>query len=128
MPQAWRIVKEKHSSTAFFGKGAFDFGGRWNSRGVTVVYASCTKALATLECLVHLNPPVSFKFVAFAITIEDRLIEVFPAQSLPADWQVEPPPPSTQRIGDLWVSQARSAALTVPSVIIPDELNYLLNP
>ena len=128
MPGAWRIVKEKRAATAFSGKGAADHGGRWNSRGVPVVYASSTKSLAALENLVHLNPPVLFKYVAIPVQFDDALIEVFPAKKLPADWQIEPPPPSTQQIGDVWVQQARCAVLALPSVIISGEPNYLLNP
>ena len=128
MPEAWRIVKEKHAAAAFSGKGAADNGGRWNSRGVPVVYTSCTKALAALESLVHLNPPVHFKYVAVRIKFDDALVEIFPTKSLPADWQTEPPPPSTKAIGDAWVRLARSAVLALPSVIMSGEPNYLLNP
>jgi RES domain-containing protein len=128
MPTAWRIVKAKHAATAFSGKGAADHGGRWNSRGVSVVYASLTQSLAVLESLVHLNPPVRFKFVAFRLRFDDALVEKFPLRKLPADWQMEPPPPSTQRIGDAWVREARSAVLALPSTIIPSEPNFLLNP
>ena|SRR5437667_2583874 len=128
MPEAWRIVKEKHAATAFSGEGAARTGGRWNSRGVLVVYTSSTKSLAALESLVHLNPPVLFKYVAIPITFEDALIEVFPPKALPPDWWVEPPPPSSKRIGDVWVREARSAVLELPSVIISGEPNYLLNP
>ena len=128
MPEAWRIVKAKHAATAFSGKGAADNGGRWNSRGVAVVYASITKSLAVLESLVHLNPPVRFTFVAFRLQFDDALVEKFPLKKLPADWWVEPPPPSTQQIGDRWVREARSAVLALPSVIISGEPNYLLNP
>ena len=128
MPEAWRIVKAKHAGGAFSGKGAAEHGGRWNSRGVAVVYASLTKSLAALESLVHLNPPVRFKFVVFRIQFDDAWMEKFPLKKLPPDWQVEPPPPSTQQIGDLWVREARSAILALPSVIIPGEANFLLNP
>ena len=128
MPGAWRIVKEKRAATAFSGKGAADHGGRWNSRGVPVVYASSTKSLAALENLVHLNPPVLFKYVAIPVQFDDALIELFPAKKLPANWQIEPPPPSTQQIGDVWVRQARCVVLALPSVIISGEPNYLLNP
>jgi RES domain-containing protein len=128
MPEAWRIVKEKHAAAAFSGKGASEYGGRWNSRGVPVVYTSCTKALAALESLVHLNPSVHFKYVAVRIKFDDTLVEILPAKSLPADWQTEPPPPSTKAIGDAWVRRPRSAVLALPSVIISGELNYLLNP
>jgi RES domain-containing protein len=128
MPEAWRIVKARHAATAFSVKGAADHGGRWNSRGVPAVYASVTRSLAVLESLVHLNPPVCFKYAAFRIEFDDAWVESFPLKKLPRDWQVEPPPPSTQQIGDLWVREARSALLALPSVIIPSELNYLLNP
>jgi RES domain-containing protein len=128
MPEAWRIVKARHLATAFSGKGAADFGGRWNSRGVAVVYASGTKSLAALETLVHLNPPVRFKYVVIRIKIPDLIVTALHARNLPRNWRTEPPPPSTRRIGDDWVRTGRSAVLALPSVIIPGELNYLLNP
>ena len=128
MPEAWRIVKARHAATAFSGKGAADFGGRWNSRGVAIVYTSGTKSLAALESLVHLNPPVRFKYVAIRIKFDVALIETVPAKDLPPDWQTQPPPPSTKTVGDAWARTARSAVLALPSVIIPGELNYLLNP
>lgn len=128
MPEAWRIIKEKHAATAFSGDGARLFGGRWNSRGIRVVYTSSTNSLAALESLVHLNPPVLFNYIAIRIEFDDALLETVPPKALPADWRVEPPPPSSKAIGDAWVREARSAVLAVPSVIIPGEPNYLLNP
>jgi len=128
MRRAWRIVKEKHAATAFDGEGARLFGGRWNSRGTRVVYTSATLSLAALESLVHLTPPVTFKYVAIPIEFDDDLVEALPVRALPADWTDEPPPVSTKTIGDGWVKEARSAILELPSVIIPGEKNYLLNP
>ncbi|MCP5558048.1 MAG: RES family NAD+ phosphorylase [Verrucomicrobiaceae bacterium] len=128
MRRAWRIVKEKHSATAFDGEGAWLFGGRWNSRGTRLVYTSATLSLAALESLVHLNPPVAFKYVAIPIEFDEALVEIVAAAGLPADWTEEPPPPSTAKIGDLWVKESRSAVLELPSVIIQAEPNYLLNP
>ena len=124
--RAWRIVKAKHAATAFSGEGARLYGGRWNSPGVSLVYTSGTKALAALESLVHLNPPVIFKYAAIPIEFDAALVEKVTA--LPADWNDMPAPPSTRAIGDLWAKQARSAVLELPSVIIPGESNYLLNP
>jgi len=66
--------------------------------------------------------------VAIRIQFDDALIEKVPLNSLPADWQVEPPPPSSKAVGDAWVGQARSAVLELPSVIISGETNFLLNP
>jgi RES domain-containing protein len=128
MTEAWRIVKEKHFATAFSGEGAAETGGRWNSRGVPVVYTSCTKALAALETLVHLNPPVLFMYVVFRIKFSDSLLETLPFRAVPADWQAEPPPASTKAIGDFWAKEARSAVLALPSVIVSSEINYLINP
>jgi RES domain-containing protein len=48
--------------------------------------------------------------------------------ALPSDWKMEPPPLSTRQLGDHWARSSRSAILAVPSVIIPDETNYVLNP
>jgi len=128
MPEAWRILKAKHVATAFSGEGAAKSGGRWNSRGVAMVYTSGTKALAALENLVHLNPPVIFKYVAIRLEFDTALIEKAAFSELPADWRVEPPPPSTKQLGDTWARARRSAILAVPSVVISSELNYLLNP
>lgn len=128
MRRAWRIVKAKHAPTAFDGEGARLYGGRWNSRGIRVVYVSSSLSLASLESLVHLTPPMSFKYVAIPVEFEDSLVEKIPLATLPTEWRDEPPPPSTKTIGDIWVSQAHSAVLELPSAIIPDEINFLLNP
>src|SRR5436190_6244566 len=109
MPEAWRIIKQKHVATAFTGKGAADSGGRWNSRGVAVVYASSSKSLAALEMLVHLNPTIRFKYMAIRIVFDDTLIESLSSRRLPSNWRTQPVPPSTQRIGDDWIGEAHSA-------------------
>jgi len=128
MPSAWRIVKAAHAATAFDGEGAFRFGGRWNSPGTRVVYCSANLSLAALENLVHLNPPVPFKYAAIGLEFDARVVETVDAESLPVDWTSEPPPPSTMEIGDRWVKGGRSAVLEIPSAIIPGESNFLLNP
>ncbi len=128
MSRAWRIVKEKHAASAFDGEGAWIFGGRWNSRGTRVVYTSSTLSLAALENLVHLNPPVAFKYVAISVDFDEALVEAVNPADLPANWTESPPPPSTMDVGDLWVKESRSAVLELPSVIIQTESNYLINP
>lgn len=67
-------------------------------------------------------------YVLIPATFEDSLIHPLQPASLPADWQENPPNPSTQQIGDTWVDQEESAVLRVPSAILPDEYNYLFNP
>jgi RES domain-containing protein len=71
---------------------------------------------------------VAFKYVAIPIEFDEALVETFATSDLPTDWNEEPPPPSTAEIGDRWVKESRSAVLELPSVIIPAEPNYLLNP
>ncbi|HEY1662914.1 MAG TPA: RES family NAD+ phosphorylase [Verrucomicrobiae bacterium] len=127
MSQAWRIVKEKQIARAFEGEGARLYGGRWNSASVRVVYVSSTKSLAALETLVHLKLPVTSKYLAIPIQFDDAWVELFPVKNLPAGWNLEPPPPIAQQIGDVWVKTARSAILALPSVIT-GETNFLLNP
>jgi len=89
---------------------------------------SATRALAALETLVHLNPLVMFDYRLIHIQFDEILVERLTLAALPADWKMEPPPPSARRLGDPWARARRSAILAVPSVIIPDETNYLLNP
>lgn len=125
----WRIVPEEQAATAFDGEGARRYGGRWNSVGVAMVYASEHKSLAALEVRVHINTTKKLKrYKCFPFEFDQKLMKDFPLGSLPKDWQQEPPPPSLQQLGDAWVRAADSPILAVPSVIIPDERNYLLNP
>lgn len=125
---AWRLVRDRHAATAFTGEGAARTGGRWNSRGVAMVYTSQSQSLAALETLVHLAPHLSLRYKVFRVEFDEALLERLPAGAVPADWREEPPPGSTKAVGDRWVREARSAVLGVPSVLIPDEWNFLLNP
>lgn len=128
MKHAYRIVREKFSAAAFTGEGAALTGGRWNSRGIRMVYTSASASLAALETLVHLNPAMRFSYQLFIIEFDETLLETMPPADLPPDWREQPPPPSTRQIGDAWIKSASSAVLEVPSIIIPGESNYLFNP
>lgn len=130
MPCAWRIVPARRADEAFTGHGAKLYGGRWNSKGRSMVYVSQSRALAMLEILVHINPqPITaLNYVAFSVEWEDRLTRWLDPADLPAEWREEPPGASTMRLGDQWARERLSAALAVPSAIIPEETNFLLNP
>jgi RES domain-containing protein len=126
---ACRIVKSRHAAAAFSGDGARKLGGRWNSRGVAMVYTAGSASLAILEMLVHLQAPeVMKRYAIIGVTFEDSLVSEIDPAALPKAWRKSPPPAAVQRIGDAWVAAARSAVLRVPSVIVPSEWNYLLNP
>lgn len=129
MLKAWRIVKSRHASTAFDGEGARLHGGRWNSPGVPAIYLSETRALATLEVLVGIR--ATAPLAAYALIpaeFDEALVHSIDEHRLPDDCSDSPPPPSTQRIGDAWAAGATSVVLKVPSVIVPHEFNYLVNP
>jgi RES domain-containing protein len=126
---AWRITKTRYAKGAFDGEGARLHGGRWNSRGTRVAYASESVALATLEVLVGLQDAALLSaYSMIQVDFPERLVEVLDRKALPASWQQHPPAPDTQRVGDLWVAEGRTAVLQVPSAIIEAEHNYLLNP
>lgn len=129
MLEAWRITKRRYAAQAFDGEGARRFGGRWSSVGHRAVYASETLALATLELLVHLeSSAVLGAYVAIPIRIPPRLVHSVPQNQLPDDWNAYPAPVAVQRLGNAWLEAGRSAVLRVPSVIVPTESNYVLNP
>jgi RES domain-containing protein len=126
---AWRIVRAEYAEKAFTGDGSRALGGRWNSRGVAVIYASEHESLAALELLVHVVPLTpSYRFLSFRIEWDDRLTEYFSPTKLPLDWNSEVPTIGTQQIGDQWVRDQRSAVLGVSSLLSTSELNFLLNP
>ena len=126
---AWRILKPKHASTAFDGEGARRYGGRWNSPGVPLVYTAATKALAALELLVHLpSAQVLTAFVCIRIEFDERLVHRLETAALPPLWRADPAPMTARAIGDQWVRARKSAILEVPSTIVPEECNFLLNP
>lgn len=125
----YRLVKERYVPTALDGSGARTFGGRWNSPGTAMIYASESIALAALELLVHLGRgEVLDSYRLFTLTLPDRSILTLDDAALPAAWRADPAPGSTADIGDGWVASGRSVALLLPSTIIPRERNCLLNP
>ena len=124
----WRLTLKKH--VAPDGEGARRYGGRWNKPGTPVVYTSGSLSLAVLEYLVHVDSDIlPDKLVSIKGTIPDDLkIEVLKISHLPADWKDKIIPVSLQQLGNDWVSNAGSAVLKVPSVIVEHEWNYVLNP
>jgi RES domain-containing protein len=131
---AWRICHAKHARScpeAFSGEGARLHGGRWNSKGVTVAYASATLSLAALELLVHAEERflAAMKLVACRATWPDDLrVETAPPSVYVRGWRRTPAPRPLARFGDDWVKEARTAVLLVRSAVIPSELNVLVNP
>jgi RES domain-containing protein len=128
MPSAWRLTKTKYLSAAWDGEGARKAGGRWNSPGVAVVYTSGTLSLALVEVLVHLSAEVLPAYSAVPVEFADALVTAVAPGRLPRNWKDSPPPQAVQAIGAEWVATGTSAVLRVPSVVIPGESNFILNP
>jgi RES domain-containing protein len=129
MITAWRIVKRKRARTAFSGDGARQYGGRWNSPGVPMVYTAASQSLAALEIVVHLDSSeLLHYYVVFKVGIEESLIKTVTSDRLPKNWRADPAPAKVRQIGNAWVKSGASAVLQVPSATLPAENNYLLNP
>ena len=123
----WRICRRRYAADAASGEGARLYGGRWNSRGVRVVYVSTSLALAAVETFVNLEPnlrPVDLVFIQGEIKNEVGRLD---RKMLPASWY-ETRNESLRRFGDDWILAGKTVAFLVPSAAIRGEWNLLLNP
>src|SRR6266702_480855 len=119
--KAWRLSRFDSQQRTFDGEGARLFPGRWNPTGVPVVYSSEHLSLAVLEVLVHAR--VDQVRIAF-----HALVEVVPDEQLPRGWDGAAIARATRELGETWARERRSVALAVPSVIVRQERNVVLNP
>jgi RES domain-containing protein len=120
--QVYRLVRAERAPDVLSGEGARLYGGRWNPPGTAVVYASESRALAVLEAFVHLTLEArAMRFLLYAITLPTRarLQRHAGTRRTSSD--------SSREIGRAWVDEERALALVVPSVIVPQETNYVLN-
>lgn len=125
---AWRITRDRYVSLD--GEGARKLGGRWNSPGLPVVYLSCDAALTVLEVIVHFDLPPELlpdDYVLMAVQLggfrdmaQSDWLEFAPDTSLKDS--------DSRAFGDRWLSETRTPCLVVPSVIVPESKNLLLNP
>jgi RES domain-containing protein len=124
----WRITTARRARTAFSGDGARLYGGRWNPKGVPLVYCAESRALAMLEMLVQ-DEPLRARYVVIPATLPDGMaIERVDTAKLPSDWRTPRGVEESRAIGAAWAASKRTAVLAVPSAALPDETNYLLNP
>ena len=132
MNTVWRLVHPRYADPrqAFSGAGARRYGGRWNLPGVAVVYTSEHLSLAVLELLVHFGAEgLKRVYCAFPVEIPaDLAVTHLEIEALPPSWREYPPPVEVQRLGTDWAQRGDTAVLVVPSVLVPEERNVLLNP
>lgn len=130
MISAWRLISEHRIQEAFTGEGARLYGGRWNHRGIRVVYLSETLALAALEQFVHVGFEGRYmKYACMHVSMPESIsMTTVNITELPEGWDETPISSLTMDIGTAWAKGLKTAVLKVPSAIIPVENNYLLNP
>jgi RES domain-containing protein len=130
----WRIATDTKSYEAddLSGAGAKSTGGRWNAVGDALIYTSETRALGCLETVVHLNAgglPLNRYLVSVTIPASVwAKARTETAGRLPVGWDADPSGRASIQFGTTWIRSVASALLRVPSVIVPDEYNVLINP
>jgi RES domain-containing protein len=127
--QVFRIAKTRHIRD-LSGTGAILHGGRWNRKNIPVIYSAENRALAAVEFLVHV--PLSIVPNNLNIACLEIPDDIFPEKisitQLPNNWRDYPAPPELADLGSEWALSRRSLLLRVPSVVVVDEFNILINP
>lgn len=127
----YRIVKAEYASQGFNGAGAEKWGGRWNPPGMKAVYLSSSKALATLELVVHAGKTLleQSRFVVFTVAVPESDIIALDSSKLPAGWEKYQQQEETQAIGAAFLDPHNGFPLlmTVPSILTGED-NALFNP
>ena len=113
----------------FSGAGAAQHPGRWNSKGTRMLYTSQSASLAMLETVVHIaGLKLSVPFCIIVLDIPDSLITAITIDKLPGSWRQYPAPDALKYIGDRFIKESEFLALQVPSAVVPEDCNYLINP
>ncbi len=127
--KAWRITRKPYQNSAFSGEGARLYGGRFNSEGFRAVYTSASLSLSLLELLVQIDDPEFINdCVQFYAEIDERLIFKPRINDLPSGWDKIPYGKAAQEFGDKWLKDEQYAVIRIPSVVVPVEFNYVINP
>ena len=128
MLTVWRLVTARYAESAFSGDGARLYGGRWNHKGVPLVYTAGSQALAMLEMLVQ-DDPLRARYAMIPAAVPEEIeIERIAVERMPRGWRAPGQCERLRSLGTAWARRLSSAVLAVPSAVIPDECNYLLNP
>jgi RES domain-containing protein len=128
MRTVWRITTARFAQTAFSGEGARLYGGRWNPKGCEVVYTAESQSLALLELLVQDDPLRANYVLIPAVLPSDLRMTQLDAGELPDNWRTIGARDVLQAMGLEWIRNGQTAVLSIPSAVLPEERNYLLNP
>ena len=123
----YRITSSKYADD-LSGNGARLYGGRWNGEGRAMVYLAWSRSLAVLESLAHMVPTnIPGDYLMLTIEAPDDFIAI-DIKLLPDNWNEYPEPNILKQIGNSFLQKNEYLLLKVPSAIVPEEFNYLLNP
>ena len=125
----YRVVRNKYLYD-LSGAGSKLFGGRWNSPGIPALYTSASKSLAVLESLTNTPPAIlQNDFSILIVEITGKVVaHEFHEKGLPKNWKIYPAPINLAKLGDKWLLAQKKLLIKVPSVVIPSEFNYIINP
>lgn len=127
--KVYRLTRKKYARD-LSGVGASLYGNRWNSKGVFMLYTAESRALALLEVLVHIrieNLPSDYVMVEIEIPNNSEATSIH-KNHLGGNWNIFPHVSSTQALGDEFVRRQKELLCKVPSAVVENEYNYLLNP
>lgn len=124
--EVFRIARESHSKEITASGRA----NRWNFDDQFMVYTGSSRALSTLELIVHQNsisPAFKYKVMIISIADEEGLFTHLLQKDLPKNWRSMIAYPELQQLGSNWYQGNQSLVLRVPSAVIPREYNYIIN-
>ncbi|QQL48636.1 RES family NAD+ phosphorylase [Mucilaginibacter ginkgonis] len=123
----YRIVRKPYAQD-LSGTGSRLFGGRWNSIGKSLTYLADSQSLAVLEVLVHIRLQAApADHVLVTLYVPEDIIDIN-TDKLPSRWNDVYPPALLRKYGDDFVDDGKSLLLKVPSAVVPQQFNYLMNP
>ena len=127
--EVFRLSRKKFAHT-LSGKGAALKGARWNSMGVEMIYSAANRSLAMAEVVVHLTLGTLPKDYMMITLYIPKFVAVgqIDIASLPAGWNSFPYLSTTQVVGDNFISENKFCLLKIPSVVVPGDFNFLINP
>lgn len=103
---------------------------RWNKENEYVIYTGCSRSLSTLELIVHraaIEITIPYKLMVISIADEPELIKEVRESNLPNNWRKMEAYSVLQELGSNWYQAKETLVLKVPSALIPQESNYVIN-
>jgi RES domain-containing protein len=110
------------------GTGAARYPGRWHSKGTYILYTAATPSLSLLESVVHISNIAVDSYCMICLSVPEDKIKIITSTELPANWFANPPADLLKHTGDSFIRENKFLALKIPSAIMPEENNFLINP